>query len=141
MSKTSNVVFSIFPFRRMWLSAREGGLKVGDVAPDFSLETYDLKSRVRLSAFRGKKPVVYASAINAPSAETARRKRCVPRFSPINALPAMQHNDLLFSLSLIKRGDVRRLGQLINDAIAYAPTCRKFPPLCGHVLTPSDASR
>jgi hypothetical protein len=58
MSKTSNVVFSIFPFRRMWLSAREGSLRVGDEAPDFSLETYDRKSRVQLSAFRGKKPVV-----------------------------------------------------------------------------------
>jgi hypothetical protein len=58
MSKTSNVVFSILPFRRMWLSAREGSLKVGDAAPDFSLETYDRKSRVQLSAFRGKKPVV-----------------------------------------------------------------------------------
>jgi hypothetical protein len=58
ISKTSNVVFSIFPFRRMWLSAREGRLKVGDAAPDFSLETYDRKSRVQLSTFRGKKPVV-----------------------------------------------------------------------------------
>jgi hypothetical protein len=58
MSKTSNVVFSIFPFRRMWLSAREGSLRVGDEAPDFSLETYDRKSRAQLSAFRGKKPVV-----------------------------------------------------------------------------------
>jgi len=58
MSKTSDVVFSIFPFRRMWLSAREGSLKVGDDAPDFSLETYDRKSRVRLSTCRGKKPVV-----------------------------------------------------------------------------------
>jgi len=58
MSKTSNLVFSIFPFRRMWMSAREGSLKVGDDAPDFTLETYDRKSRVQLSAFRGKKPVV-----------------------------------------------------------------------------------
>jgi hypothetical protein len=58
MSKTSNVAFLIFPFKRMWLSAREGSLKVGDAAPDFSLETYDRKSRVRLSAFKGKKPVV-----------------------------------------------------------------------------------
>jgi hypothetical protein len=58
MSKTSNVAFLIFPFKRMWLSAREGSLKVGDAASDFSLETYDRKSRVRLSSFRGKKPVV-----------------------------------------------------------------------------------
>jgi hypothetical protein len=58
MSKTSNVVFLVFPFKRMWLSARKGSLNVGDVAPDFSLETYRRKSRVQLSAFRGKKPVV-----------------------------------------------------------------------------------
>lgn len=58
MSKTSYVVFPIFPFRKMWLSAREGNLKAGDAAPDFSLEAYDRKSRVQLSAFRGKKPVV-----------------------------------------------------------------------------------
>ncbi|HEY9435922.1 MAG TPA: hypothetical protein VI260_31055 [Blastocatellia bacterium] len=58
MSKTSNAVFLIFPFRSMWLSAREGSLKVGYDAPDFSLETYDRKSRVQLSAFRSKKPVV-----------------------------------------------------------------------------------
>jgi peroxiredoxin len=42
----------------MWLSAREGKLRVGDEAPDFSLETYDKKSIVQLSSFRGKKPVV-----------------------------------------------------------------------------------
>jgi hypothetical protein len=58
MSRTPDVVFAILPFRRMWLSAREGSLKVGDAAPDFSLETYDRKSRVQLSSFRGKKPVV-----------------------------------------------------------------------------------
>ena len=58
MSKTSNVVFLIFPFKRMWLSAREGSLKVRDAAPDFSLETYDRKSRLQLSTFRGKRPIV-----------------------------------------------------------------------------------
>src|SRR5687767_10216863 len=58
MSKTSGVVFSVFPFKRMWLSARRGSLNVGSAAPDFSLETYDRKSKVQLSAFRGKKPVV-----------------------------------------------------------------------------------
>jgi len=44
-------------------------------------------------------------------------------------------------LSLIKQGDAGRVGQLINDAMAYVRACRKFPVLCGHVLTPSDASR
>jgi hypothetical protein len=58
MSKTPGIVFLIFPFKTMWLSAREGSLNVGDEAPDFSLETYDKRSRVQLSDFRGKKPVV-----------------------------------------------------------------------------------
>ncbi len=52
MSKTSNIVFKVFPFRSMWLSARKGSLSVGDAAPDFSLETYDRKSRVQLSALK-----------------------------------------------------------------------------------------
>lgn len=51
-------VFILFPFRPMWLFARSGHLKVGDPAPDFSLQTLDKKSRVRLSSFRGGKPVV-----------------------------------------------------------------------------------
>ena len=51
-------VFILFPFKPMWLFARSGHLKVGDFAPDFSLQTLDKKSRVRLSSFRGGKPVV-----------------------------------------------------------------------------------
>jgi len=42
-------------------------------------------------------------------------------------------------LSLINQGDAGRVGQLINDAIAYARACRKFLLLCGYVLTPSGA--
>ena len=58
MSKTPGITFLILPFKPMWLHAREGNLKSGDYAPDFSLETYDKKSRVQLSGFRGRKPVV-----------------------------------------------------------------------------------
>ena len=58
MSKTPGIVFLIFPFKTMWLSARQGDLNVGDEAPDFSLETFDKRSRVQLSDFREKKPVV-----------------------------------------------------------------------------------
>lgn len=47
-----------FPFQTMWLRARAGTLQKGDLAPDFDLETLDRKSRVRLSAYRGSKPVV-----------------------------------------------------------------------------------
>jgi peroxiredoxin len=58
MSKTPGLVFMIFPFKTMWLSARAGSLGVGDQAPDFLLETHDKQSSVQLSSFRGKKPVV-----------------------------------------------------------------------------------
>ena len=58
MAKTPDVAFAILPFRQMWLRARAGVLKVGDQAPDVSLETQDRKTRVQLSAFRGKIPVV-----------------------------------------------------------------------------------
>ncbi len=58
MSKTPNLVFLVFPFKPMWLYARRGELKINDEAPDFSLETYDKKTRVQLSASRGTKPVV-----------------------------------------------------------------------------------
>jgi|SRR5215470_5786347 len=58
ISKTPNIAFLILPFKPMWLYARQGNLTVGKEAPDFSLEAFDKKSRVRLSDFRGKKPVV-----------------------------------------------------------------------------------
>ena len=58
MSKAPGLLFLILPFKPMWLHAREGNLKVGDVAPDFSLETFDKQSNVRLSASKGQKPVV-----------------------------------------------------------------------------------
>ena len=58
MAKTPGLVFMVFPFKPMWLYARRGEVKVGDVAPDFSLEQLDNKNTVQLSAFRGEKPVV-----------------------------------------------------------------------------------
>jgi len=48
----------VLPFRPLWLHARAGHLKVGDAAPDFALATYDKKSSVQLSTFRGQRPVV-----------------------------------------------------------------------------------
>lgn len=36
---------------------REGALKAGDVAPDFTLQTLDRKQKVAMSGFRGKRPV------------------------------------------------------------------------------------
>jgi hypothetical protein len=58
MSKTPDVAFFILPFKQFWMIAREGRLKVGDIAPDFSLHTVDKKSRIRLSSLRRQKPVV-----------------------------------------------------------------------------------
>lgn len=51
-------LFLVMPFQRLWFIAREGSLKPGDVAPDFELQSMDRKSSIRLSAFRGQKPVV-----------------------------------------------------------------------------------
>jgi len=58
MSKVPRALFMIIPFKPMWSLARAGHLQVGDAAPEFSLPTVDRKSRVRLSSFRGHKPVV-----------------------------------------------------------------------------------
>ena len=52
------VLFPVLPFRPLWFSAREGVLRPGDAAPDFSLEGFDRASRAALSEFRGKQPVV-----------------------------------------------------------------------------------
>jgi peroxiredoxin len=47
-----------FPVSSLWSLARAGALQVGDPAPGFDLATLDGGSRVRLSDFRGVKPVV-----------------------------------------------------------------------------------
>jgi hypothetical protein len=51
-------VFAALPFKPLWQVARAGNVKVGDMAPDFSLESPDHKSSLRLSSLRGEKPVV-----------------------------------------------------------------------------------
>lgn len=48
----------VLPFEPMWLSARAGSLQPGDLAPDFALSTVDHSATVRLSEFRGVRPVV-----------------------------------------------------------------------------------
>ena len=58
MRHVPTVAMYLLPFEPLWLHARAGNLKVGDVAPDFSLHTVDKKSFVRLSSLRGEKPVV-----------------------------------------------------------------------------------
>ena len=51
------LVFGLLPARPMWLWARAGALDVGSMAPDFSLPLLHRAETVRLSAFRGKRPV------------------------------------------------------------------------------------
>ena len=58
MSKVPDVAFLALPFRQLWFVARRGSLNVGDLAPDFTLEAVDRRSRVQLSSFRGREPVV-----------------------------------------------------------------------------------
>lgn len=48
----------VLPFRPLWMIARAGTLQAGDPAPDFELLTHDKSTTVRLSDFRGVKPVV-----------------------------------------------------------------------------------
>lgn len=50
--------FVVLPFKSLWMKARSGHVNVGDVAPDFSLESADHKSHFQLSSLRGQKPVV-----------------------------------------------------------------------------------
>ena len=58
MSKLPAFSYFLFPFEPMWLIARRGRLKVGEPAPDFTLQTLDRSQVVRLSSFRGRQPVV-----------------------------------------------------------------------------------
>ena len=51
-------VMMALPMRPLWFLARAGKLQVGDPAPGFDLPTLDRTTRVRLSDFRGVKPVV-----------------------------------------------------------------------------------
>ena len=50
--------FIVFPFVPLWKVARNGTTRVGEMAPDFALETTNHTGTVQLSSFRGQKPVV-----------------------------------------------------------------------------------
>jgi hypothetical protein len=58
MAKMPGVAFMVLPFETLWMNARAGHLRAGDVAPDFNLMTVDGSASVRLSSFRGNRPVV-----------------------------------------------------------------------------------
>ncbi len=48
----------LIPFPPLWNHARAGTLQPGDTAPDFDLKRRNETERVRLSAFRGARPVI-----------------------------------------------------------------------------------
>ena len=50
--------FVALPFKPLWNIARRGQVNVGDMAPDFSLESPDHKASFQLSSLRGQRPVV-----------------------------------------------------------------------------------
>ncbi len=58
MAKLPMPAMVAFPFETMWTRARSGALTVGSMAPDFELATVDRQSKVKLSSFRGARPVV-----------------------------------------------------------------------------------
>ncbi|HYW41774.1 MAG TPA: hypothetical protein VE959_02885 [Bryobacteraceae bacterium] len=58
MARTPLPFMIVLPFEPLWMHARAGVLKPGDTAPDFLLPTLDRKDTVRLSSFRGSRPVV-----------------------------------------------------------------------------------
>jgi hypothetical protein len=51
-------VFIVLPMIGGWNFARGGALQVGDLAPDFTLQSADRRASVHLSSFRGKQPVL-----------------------------------------------------------------------------------
>ena len=58
IAKVPGPMLLVLPFETLWSWARAGHIGPGDSAPDFDLETLDKSTRVRLSSFRGRKPVV-----------------------------------------------------------------------------------
>ena len=58
MGRVPGPLFAVLPFQTLWTFARAGNLRVGDPAPDFQLQRLDRQGSVRLSSFRGQKPVV-----------------------------------------------------------------------------------
>ncbi len=58
MKHAPMAAFLVLPFETLWTHARAGSLDVGESAPDFSLNMLDHARQVKLSDFRGRKPVV-----------------------------------------------------------------------------------
>lgn len=53
-----SIVWGLLPASHMWMWARQGDLKEGDAAPDFTLSAQDGSRDVSLASHRGERPVV-----------------------------------------------------------------------------------
>ena len=58
MKRLPGVAYVMVPFETMWMRARAGHLKAGDLAPDFSLTKLDKSATVQLSSLAATQPVV-----------------------------------------------------------------------------------
>lgn len=58
MARLPMPMMMVLPFEPLWSRARAGRVNPGDPAPDFRLPTLDHQATVRLSSFRGDRPVV-----------------------------------------------------------------------------------
>lgn len=58
IARMPSALFMVLPFPSLWKVARAGHVSIGSPAPDFNLATLDKSGHVRLSSFRGVKPVV-----------------------------------------------------------------------------------
>ncbi len=58
MARMPMPAYFLFPFETMWTEARKGTLKVGDLAPDFTVQTLDTRTPMRLASLWSDKPVV-----------------------------------------------------------------------------------
>jgi len=58
MAHVPSLVMSALPAEALWTTARDGSVRVGDLAPDFRLPTVDRSQEVHLADFRGRQPVV-----------------------------------------------------------------------------------
>jgi hypothetical protein len=58
MARVPRIGMMVLPFKRLWMSARAGSLRIGDPAPDFTLPLLHGDRSVTLSAESRRKPVV-----------------------------------------------------------------------------------
>ena len=58
MSRVPTMAMIVLPFKPLWYSARGGGLRVGDPAPDFTLPVLHRDQKVTLSEEYRHRPVV-----------------------------------------------------------------------------------